>query len=339
MGSGKDVYVLEGLKEDILSVTELIGRATQEALYKNFQDKEEAITALNVQWSLKDVNGAWQEVSLRDNYMLEYAQTQNKIFVDIDAPDGSRVTVNLKTKEATNGMPIKWDPMKEEMFMKVELQPTSQEYREIAQGFLKTAKFNICKIERVQNFYLWNAYSVCKERILAKNGPAELGEKTLYHGTSAESCQCIERDRFDRGYAGKNAARYGKGVYFAVNAAYSANGFSPADKSGLKRLYVVRVLTGRYTVGKSSMISPPPRGSDPTDCYDSLVDNQQQPNMFVIFHDDQAYPEYLITFNKNPVNVQYLFPLSLICRFSQRRTLTLSPTCSIKTALFEPLMG
>ncbi|XP_026017105.1 poly [ADP-ribose] polymerase 14-like [Astatotilapia calliptera] len=312
-GSGKDVYVLEGLKEDVLSVTELIGRATQEALFKDFQDKEEAITALNVQWSLKGINGAWQEVSLRDNYMLEYAHTRDKIFVDIDAPDGSRVTVNLKTQEATNGvtgmtyklkriesgaleMPVKWDPMQEELFMKVELQPTSQEYREIAQGFLKTAKFNICKIERVQNLYLWNAYSVCKQRIFAKNGQAELGEKTLYHGTTAESCQCIERDRFDRGHAGKHAAKYGKGVYFAVNAAYSANGFSPADKSGLKRMYVVRVLTGRYTVGKSSMISPPPRGSDPTDCYDSLVDNQQQPSMFVIFHDDQAYPEYLITF-------------------------------------------
>uniref|UniRef100_A0A3P8NAA7 Poly [ADP-ribose] polymerase n=1 Tax=Astatotilapia calliptera TaxID=8154 RepID=A0A3P8NAA7_ASTCA len=157
--------------------------------------------------------------------------------------------------------------------------------------------FNIKhEIERVQNLYLWNAYSVCKQRIFAKNGQAELGEKTLYHGTTAESCQCIERDRFDRGHAGKHAAKYGKGVYFAVNAAYSANGFSPADKSGLKRMYVVRVLTGRYTVGKSSMISPPPRGSDPTDCYDSLVDNQQQPSMFVIFHDDQAYPEYLITF-------------------------------------------
>lgn len=103
-GSGKDVYVLEGLKEDVLSVTELIGRATQEALFKDFQDKEEAITALNVQWSLKGINGAWQEVSLRDNYMLEYAHTRDKIFVDIDAPDGSRVTVNLKTQEATNGV-------------------------------------------------------------------------------------------------------------------------------------------------------------------------------------------------------------------------------------------
>lgn len=93
------------------------------------------------------------------------------------------------------------------------------------------------------------------------------------------------------------ATAYGKGVYFAVNAGYSASNFSPADTSGLKRLYVARVLTGRYTVGNSSMKATPPRGSDPTDCFDSLVNNQQQPTMFVIFHDDQAYPEYLITFS------------------------------------------
>lgn len=89
---------------------------------------------------------------------------------------------------------------------------------------------------------------------------------------------------------------YGKGVYFAVNAVYSARYFSPPDASGLKHLYVARVLTGRYTVGDAEKKAPPPRGNDPTDCFDSLVDNQQQPSMFVIFHDDQAYPEYRITF-------------------------------------------
>uniref|UniRef100_A0A3Q0SRL0 Poly [ADP-ribose] polymerase n=1 Tax=Amphilophus citrinellus TaxID=61819 RepID=A0A3Q0SRL0_AMPCI len=273
------------------------------------------MVALNVQWSLKDKNGEWQEVSLHDNYKLEYAYSQNQKF-DMVAPDGSRMIADPKAREARNVMtgitlslkrtesggtshfvlPKHWDPMQEEMFKKVELQPNSQEYRDIAKGFLKTAKYNICKIERVQNFYLWNAYSVCKQRILAKNGPAALGEMTLYHGTSAEACHCIERDRFDRSYAGQHGKVYGRGVYFAVNAEYSAQRFSPADAAGLKRLYVVRVLTGRYTLGNSKMISPPPRGSDPTDCYDSLVDNQQNPTMFVIFHDDQAYPQYLITF-------------------------------------------
>uniref|UniRef100_A0A3P8RQJ7 Poly [ADP-ribose] polymerase n=1 Tax=Amphiprion percula TaxID=161767 RepID=A0A3P8RQJ7_AMPPE len=197
----------------------------------------------------------------------------------------------------TGLLPEHWDPMQEEVFKKVELQPNSPEYQDVAQGFFKTAKYNISKIERVQNLYLWHSYSVCRQRILTKNGEAELGEKFLYHGTSAESCNCIERDRFDRSFAGAHAAMYGKGVYFAVDANYSASRYSPADPSGLKRLYVARVLTGRYTVGTSSMKATPPRGSDPTDCFDSLVNNQQQPSMFVIFHDDQAYPEYLITFS------------------------------------------
>ncbi|XP_078131653.1 protein mono-ADP-ribosyltransferase PARP14-like isoform X3 [Sander vitreus] len=313
-GSGREVYVLKGLKEDVLSVIELVNQVIQKALCEVLQGKEEAMLALNVQWSIQDINKAWHELSLHDNYVLEEAHMKKQVSVDMMAPDG-KVTVNLMAQEATNWLtgitykvkrsesettlelPTQWEPMNREVFKKVELHPDSLEYQVVAKGFLKTAKYNIFKIERVQNLYLWHAYSVCRQRIFAKNGPADLGEKSLYHGTSAESCSCIERDRFDRNYAGAHAAAYGKGVYFAVNADYSASSFSPKDTSGLKRLYVARVLTGRYTVGNSSMKAPPPRGSDPTDCFDSLVNNQQKPTMFVIFHDDQAYPEYLITFS------------------------------------------
>uniref|UniRef100_UPI0037E93301 protein mono-ADP-ribosyltransferase PARP14-like n=1 Tax=Semicossyphus pulcher TaxID=241346 RepID=UPI0037E93301 len=313
-GSGREVYVLKGLKEDVLSVTELLNRAIQKALREDLQDKKEAMLALTVQWSIQEVNGTWHELSLHDNCLLEEAHLNKQVSVDMRAPDGMMVTVNLRAGEATNWttgitykvkrsktettleLPAHWEPMEEEIFKKIELQPTSQEYKDVAQGFLTTAKYNICKIERVQNVYLWHAYTVCRQRILAKNGPAELGEKSLYHGTSAESCDCIERDKFDRGYAGAHAAAYGKGVYFAVDANYSASRYSPVDALGLKRLYVALVLTGRYTVGNSSMKAAPPRASDRTDCFDSVVNNLQTPSMFVIFHDDQAYPEYLITF-------------------------------------------
>ncbi|XP_071315254.1 protein mono-ADP-ribosyltransferase PARP14-like isoform X2 [Trachinotus anak] len=314
-GSGEEIYVLRGLKEDVLSITELVNAAVHEALREDLQDRNEAMLALNVQWSIQDIDGAWQELSLRDNYMLEEAHLSSQVSVDVTAPDRMMVKVNMRSREATNWhtgitykvkrsetaatleLPAQWEPMHEEVFKKVVLQPNSQEYQDVAQGFLKTAKYNIQKIERVQNLYLWHAYTVCRQRILVKNGQAELGEKFLYHGTSVESCNCIERDRFDRNFAGTHAAVYGKGVYFAVNANYSAGGYSKPDASGLKRMYVARVLTGRYTVGNATMKSPPPRGTDPTDCFDSLVDNPQQPTMFVIFHDDQAYPEYLITFN------------------------------------------
>ncbi|XP_076580590.1 protein mono-ADP-ribosyltransferase PARP14-like [Chaetodon auriga] len=313
--SARDVYVLKGLKEDVLSVTELVNRAIQKSLCRDLQHKEEAMLAFSVEWLIQDVNGDWHEVSLHDNYLLEEAHMRKQVSAEITAPDGTAVKVNLKANEATNwqtgtkykvkrneigttsDLPTEWEPMRQEVFKKVELHPNSPEYQSVAQGFLKTARYNIVKIERVQNFYLWQAFAVCRQRILAKNGEADLGEKHLYHGTSAESCSCIERDRFDRSFAGTHAALYGKGVYFAVSAEYSARGYSPADASGLRRLYVARVLTGRYTVGNSSMKAAPPRGSDPTDCFDSVVDNQQTPHMFVIFHDDQAYPEYLITFN------------------------------------------
>uniref|UniRef100_A0A3Q1BEU4 Poly [ADP-ribose] polymerase n=1 Tax=Amphiprion ocellaris TaxID=80972 RepID=A0A3Q1BEU4_AMPOC len=261
-------------------------------------------------WSMKDVKGDWQELNLHENYVLEDAHFNQQVFVEIATPDG----ITYKVKR-TLRLPEHWDPMQEEVFKKVELQPNSPEYQDVAQGFFKTAKYNISKIERVQNLYLWHSYSVCRQRILTKNGEAELGEKFLYHGTSAESCNCIERDRFDRSFAGAHAAMYGKGVYFAVDANYSASRYSPADPSGLKRLYVARVLTGRYTVGTSSMKATPPRGSDPTDCFDSLVNNQQQPSMFVIFHDDQAYPEYLITFSFLISSVFNFFVVFCACDF------------------------
>ncbi|KAM7366437.1 hypothetical protein PAMP_015875 [Pampus punctatissimus] len=314
-GSGEDIYVLKGLKEDVLSVNDLVNRAIQKYLREDLQDKDEAMLALNVQWSMQDLQGVWQELSLHDNYMLEKACMKNQVSVDVKAPDGMLVKVNLTAQEATDWLtgatfkvkrieteseiqlPTHWEPMHGEVFKKVELQPNSPEYQNIVKGFHKMANYKIHKIERVQNVYLWYAYTVCRQRILAKNGVADLGEKSLYHGTSAKSCYCIERDRFDRNFAGQHAAMYGKGVYFAVNAEYSASRYSPADAAGLKRLYVAKVLTGRYTLGDSSRKAPPPRASDPTDCFDSLVDNQQQPSMFVIFHDDQAYPEYLITFN------------------------------------------
>ncbi|KAM4714716.1 protein mono-ADP-ribosyltransferase PARP15-like [Anableps anableps] len=234
--------------------------------------------------------------------------------------DGRLFKVNLKTREATESLtgkiyklkimargcvtsllalelPPHWEPMNGEDFKKVELDPNSPEYQEVANGFHKTASYNIHKIERVQNVFLWHAFSICRYRILSKNGEAELGEKFLYHGTSAASCKAIEKTRFDRSFAGQHAAVYGKGVYFAVNASYSANKYSLPDDSGLKRMYVARVLTGRYTVGNSTMQAPPPRGADATDCFDSLVNDQEKPVIFVIFHDDQAYPEYLITFS------------------------------------------
>ena len=93
------------------------------------------------------------------------------------------------------------------------------------------------------------------------------------------------------------ATAYGKGVYFAKNASYSAsNTYSPRDANGYKYMYLVRALTGVFTRGDSSMIVPPYKDSANFKEYDSVVDNPSNPSIFVIFSDALVYPDYLITF-------------------------------------------
>jgi len=87
---------------------------------------------------------------------------------------------------------------------------------------------------------------------------------------------------------------YGKG-YFAVNAEYFAQDkYSPKDENGSKHIYSCLVLTGKYTKGCASMTVPP--AINPASTYDSLVDDENNPSIFVALKDGQAYPQYLIVF-------------------------------------------
>jgi poly [ADP-ribose] polymerase 10/14/15 len=91
---------------------------------------------------------------------------------------------------------------------------------------------------------------------------------------------------------------YGLGVYFAVNAVYSAQStYSPPDSQGNRYMYLARVLTGEYTEGDEGMTVPPPKDpKKPTVTYDTVVNDVSNPEVFVAFYDWQCYPEYLITF-------------------------------------------
>ena len=95
-----------------------------------------------------------------------------------------------------------------------------------------------------------------------------------------------------------SATVYGIGVYFAKDALYSArSNYSPPDGNGHRYMYLTRVLVGEYTVGRQGLLTPPAKNpNDPTDIYDSVVDQTPNPAIFVVFYDWQCYPEYLITF-------------------------------------------
>ncbi|XP_050015740.1 protein mono-ADP-ribosyltransferase PARP14-like [Alexandromys fortis] len=214
-------------------------------------------------------------------------------------PQGQSVTVRRILKDEAE-IPSNWSDMGQKKLLVVSLQTNDPEYITVANQFHQTCQnFVIEKIARIQNPALWRKYQANKKIMDEKNGH-ERNEKQLFHGTEDSSIPQLNSHGFNRSYAGKNATRYGKGTYFAVHASYSAHDtYSRPDANGKKHMYYVRVLTGNYTTGNQSLIVPPPRDpQNPTDLYDTVTDDDKNPSLFVVFYDNQAYPEYLITFRR-----------------------------------------
>ncbi|KAM8841243.1 protein mono-ADP-ribosyltransferase PARP10 [Spinachia spinachia] len=177
----------------------------------------------------------------------------------------------------------------------------SDEFQNVVKNFYASiqqyhSKIRIIKLEKLMNRLLYNQYKLKKASVLQRATYPEV-ERTLYHGTSESSVKEICVHGFNRSFSGKNATVYGQGVYFAVNSALSVQDqYSPPSADGYKYVLVSKVLTGDYTKGCHTMITAPLKETDGIPLrYDSVTDDITKPNMFVIFNDTQAFPEYLIT--------------------------------------------
>uniref|UniRef100_A0A8I4A263 Poly [ADP-ribose] polymerase n=1 Tax=Callithrix jacchus TaxID=9483 RepID=A0A8I4A263_CALJA len=303
-----------GISRDVMQARDEIEAMIKRVrLAKEEESRADCISEF-IEWQYNDNNIVYCFDKMT-NLKLEDARREKKETIDIKINNWP-YTVNLKTCIATNGnlpsvsvqrltkskvdIPAHWSDMKQKNFCVVELKPSDPEYNTVATQFNQTCShFKIEKIERIQNPDLWNSYQAKKNTMDAKNGQT-LNEKQLFHGTDADSVPHVNRNGFNRSYAGKNAVAFGKGTYFAVHASYSASDtYSRPDGNGRKHMYYVRVLTGIYTCGHHALIVPPSKDAqNPTDLYDTVTDNVQNPTLFVVFYDYQAYPEYLITFRK-----------------------------------------
>ncbi len=179
-----------------------------------------------------------------------------------------------------------------------EVLPSSADFRLVSALFLRTAKgFTVTKIQKIQNSDLLKQFIVVKERMERRGGIGS-NEMQLFHGTRSETVDHINMRGFNRSYNRTHV--YGKGVYFALDASYSAQDtYSPPDADGAKRMYLARVLAGDTCVGRSNDIEPSlprPNSASPIDLCDSTIDSQKNPKIFVTYKDNQQYPEYLITF-------------------------------------------
>ncbi|XP_019208958.1 poly [ADP-ribose] polymerase 14 isoform X6 [Oreochromis niloticus] len=305
---------VSGLKDGVTRVMQKMSQCQFMALAREVRVREEEDLYLRVVWCILAHNGNWERLPRTANHQLE----RDDLTKGITDAQGLTWEVNLHRMVATRSLnrqttklkrlenlpdftfPLYWDSMAaSENMTVIPLESSSAEYRTVTKVFKRTVAKTVMKIERLQNVHLRRAYEAQKKHISDKNArEGGAGEKLLYHGTTQENCNSIMKTGFNRRFAGQNATSYGRGTYFAVNANYSAHpGYSKPAADGSQLMFVARVLTGVYTQGRHDMKVPPPRSpQQPHDRYDSVVDRIDNPSMYVVFHDNQAYPDYLITF-------------------------------------------
>ena len=170
-------------------------------------------------------------------------------------------------------------------------------------------KVKIVNVERIQNLAMWQSYVVKRQTICYRETGADATPQAhskaierferfwLWHGTNVEVMDKIMQQGFNRSFCGKNATVYGKGVYFARDASYSAYPtYSVPDTNGHQFIMACRVTVGEYCPGVQNALTPDIRDHQTMSLYDSTVgllsgDNMSNPSIYVTYHDAQAYPE------------------------------------------------
>ncbi|KAK7093850.1 E3 ubiquitin-protein ligase MIB2-like [Littorina saxatilis] len=199
-------------------------------------------------------------------------------------------------------LPPHWTSMKGRELIVQELLSndplTAEEYFNVKHKFLRTmANVEVLSIKRIQNRSLWDAYHVNKRTMERRYGLGCANELSLFHGTPAEAVEPIQHQNIDPLLAGSNVgAIWGKGAYFAVDAKQSDN-YASASDEGFRYMFMARVLAGRHAQGQRGMQRPPPVDqSNQNELADTVVDNTDQPRIYVVFRNQQIYPEFLVQY-------------------------------------------
>uniref|UniRef100_A0A2K6F6V0 Poly(ADP-ribose) polymerase family member 12 n=1 Tax=Propithecus coquereli TaxID=379532 RepID=A0A2K6F6V0_PROCO len=241
-------------------------------------------------WYWADEFGSWQEYGRPGTahpVTTIKSSDVEKAYLAYCAPGSDAQAATLKFQAGKHNYELD--------FKKITLSSSSEEYRKVWSLFNRTLPFYfVQKIERVQNLALWEVYQWQKGQMQKQNGGKVVDERQLFHGTSANFVDAICQQNFDWRVCGLHGTSYGKGSYFARDAAYSHH-YSKSDTQS-HMMFLARVLVGEFVRGNGTFVRPPAKEGQSNVFYDSCVNSVSDPSIFVVFEKHQVYPEYLIQY-------------------------------------------
>ncbi|XP_075466033.1 protein mono-ADP-ribosyltransferase PARP14-like isoform X2 [Ascaphus truei] len=216
--AGSSVRVA-GLTRDVMKASREIQDMINKIRDKKTEEREAELCSNIVQWRYHD-GATWVKFNKLTNLQLEEAASEKTRGIRVSI-SGRQYSVNMATKSATDSqgnamgiervpihegqaLPAHWDQMNDQVKV-VPLNTGTPEYTEVQAEFTKTCAMRIIKIERIQNKHLWLNYQIKKQSIDSKN-KNKSNEKRLFHGTDPNAISNVNRNGFNRSYAGKNGS-------------------------------------------------------------------------------------------------------------------------------------
>jgi len=168
----------------------------------------------------------------------------------------------------------------------------------------------ITRVERVENGSLYDNYTAQRRIIVmtitkapdtVSSGMENRFVKWLFHGTKQETIDNI----VNSGYLpmltdSPVGVIWGDGTYFVWDSKYSHDYTEPKNdvltRQSQRKMLLNRVIVGEWVQGAPGMkLYPLAKGEKYRQC-NSLVNDVDDPSIFVIQHSNQAYPAYVITY-------------------------------------------
>lgn len=193
---------------------------------------------------------------------------------------------------------------KEFLAVETEMQATVREHRDNGHSGGVFSRYNVIRIQKVQNRKLWERYNHRRSEVAEENGNLA-NERLLFHGSPF--INAIVQKGFDERHA-YIGGMFGAGIYFAEHSSksnqyvYGIGGGTGCVMHKDRSCYICHrhLLLCRVTLGKSFVQFNAMKMAHAPPGHHSVMGKPSCGGLnfpeYVIYRGEQAYPEYLITY-------------------------------------------